>query len=75
MTVRDLIIYNLKNNLENEDIFLDGKIVGFLKIEEAAEKFNVGIPTIMTWIALGRINAIRIGNCYYIDPTSEVEQT
>lgn len=75
MTGRDLIIYILKNNLENEDIFLDGKIVGFLKIEEAAEKFNVGIPTIMMWIAIGLINAVRIGNCYYIDPTSEVEQT
>lgn len=75
MTGRDLIIYILKNNLENEDIFLDGKIVGFLKIEEAAEKFNVEISTIITWIVLGRINAIRIGNCYYIDPTSEVEQT
>lgn len=75
MTGRDFIIYILKNNLENEDIFLDGKIVGFLKIEEAAEKFNVGIPTIMMWIALGLINTVRIGNCYYIDPTSEVEQT
>lgn len=49
MTGRALIIYILENNLENKEIFKDGKIVGFISVSEAASKFNVGVGTVKTW--------------------------
>jgi hypothetical protein len=43
MTGRDLIVYILQNNLENEPVFKDGKFIGFMTEGEAAEKFDVGV--------------------------------
>ena len=45
VTGRDLILYILSNNLEDEEVFKDGKLIGFLTAWEAAEKMNVGIAT------------------------------
>ena len=78
MTGRELILYILTNNLENEPVVKDGKPVGFLTITEAAIKFGVGEATIMTWIALKELTGIRIGNVIYIpdiydDSDDEVE--
>ena len=36
MTGKDLIKYILENDLENEPIVQNGKILGFLSLEEAA---------------------------------------
>lgn len=60
MTGRDLIIYILENNLENE------KLSWFISVEEAAVKFNVGVETIKLWYALGFISGIKIGDTIYI---------
>lgn len=60
MTGRDLIIYILENNLENE------KLSWFISVEEAAVKFNVGVETIKLWYALGFISGIKIGDAIYI---------
>ena len=65
MTGRDLIIYILQNNLENEVIIDDGRIVGLMSVEEAAAKFNVGYFTILTWYAKGMINGITIGKSLF----------
>ena len=43
MTGRELIIYILENDLENEPVFQDDKLIGFLNEREAAVKLNVGI--------------------------------
>ena len=66
MTGRELIIYILENHLEDEEVFNNGSFVGFLTIEEAADKANVGVATIKTLINMGKLKHIRIGNLYFI---------
>ena len=66
MKGRDLIVYILKNGLEDRPVFEDGKFLGFITIEEAAEKMNVGVATINTLIIRGVIECIVIGNAIYI---------
>lgn len=66
MTGRDLIIYILKNNLEDEPVFKDGKILGFLTQEEAALKFGVGPATVELWYKLQMIEGITLGERIYI---------
>lgn len=66
MTGKDLIIYILTNNLENESVFKDGKFIGFLTVNEVAEKMNVGIATVYAWIFQKQIDAVKIYDMYYI---------
>lgn len=61
MTGRDLIIYILQNNLEDEVVLKDGFFVGFMDETEAAAKFGVGVWTIRAWYALGEIDGIASG--------------
>lgn len=70
-TGRDWIIYILANGLENEPIFKDGKLLGFMTEYEAAVKFNVGPATIRVWVTEGYLPSIRIGNMYYIPANAE----
>ncbi len=58
MTGRDLIVYILANNLENEPVFKDGRFIGFITAGEVAEKMNVGIATIWAWVAQGRLEGV-----------------
>lgn len=66
MTGRDLIIYILENNLENEPIFTNSKLLGFITIEEAALKYNVGPATVKLWFDLNVIPGIKLGEEIYI---------
>lgn len=66
MTGRDLIMYILANGLEDEPVFKDGKLIGFMTLEEAAAKHNVGAATMRTWAGLGIIDCVRIGDVIYI---------
>ena len=66
MTGRDLIIYIMENNLEDTPIFENGRLLGFLTIEEVAVKANVGQATVRAWIDQGRIDAVHIYDNYYI---------
>lgn len=61
MTGKDLIIYILENNLENEPVFKDGKFIGFITMTEAAIKMNVGLATISAWVNDGKLDCINIG--------------
>lgn len=71
MTGRDLIIYILSNNLEDEPIYKNGKILGFMTAMEAAAKFEVGLATIQAWVGLGYLPGIKIGNEVYIPANAE----
>lgn len=73
MTGRDLIIYILENNLENEEVFKDGELLGFMSADLAALKFGVGTSTIKVWIDLNIIPGFKIGNEIYI-PANIVKQ-
>lgn len=66
MTGRDLIIYILQNGLEDKEVFEDGVFIGFMTEEEAAVKFEVGVPTIRAWHSLGFINGVTIGDTLFI---------
>lgn len=66
MTGRDLIIYILQNNLEDELVFDDGVFLGFMNEMEAAIKFDVGVATIRTWYELGMLKGIKLGGTLYI---------
>ena len=67
MTGKELIIYILKNDLENEEVFSDGFFVGMMDEKEAAIKFGVGVATIHTWYQIGVLTGINIeGNLYFL---------
>ncbi len=66
MTGRDLIVYILENNLEDEPVFKDGVLLGFMSIGKAAEKFNVGKSTVEIWIRLGQLKGVKVGNTFLI---------
>ena len=66
MTGRDLIIYILENHLENEPIYDNGKVLGFITPMEAAAKFGVGLETVLVWIHQGSLDFVRIGDRLYI---------
>ena len=66
MTGRDLIIYILKNGLEDKPVFEDGKFIGFVTAEEAGLKKQVGPATIQAWADLGFMEGITVKPGNYI---------
>ena len=72
MTGRELIIYILENNLEDDVIFEDGKPRGFLTVTEMAAKMNVGRTTIRLYIERGWLKAVRVGDSYYIPENTKL---
>jgi hypothetical protein len=70
MTGKDLIIYILENDLENEQVFKDGELLGFMSVDLAALKFGVGTTTIKVWADLNIIPYIKIGDTIYIPANS-----
>lgn len=78
MTGKELIIYILKNDLENVEVFSDGFFTGMMNAEEAAMKFEVGTATIHAWYQLGVLPGIRIeDNLYFLkdvkDPRIKIQ--
>jgi hypothetical protein len=73
MTGRDLIVYILANGLEDEPIYGDGKLLGFINPIEAAAKFNVASPTIYIWVDLGMLDGVWIGDTLYIPAKAELK--
>lgn len=65
MTGKDLIIYILQNNLEDEVIIKDEIFVWLMTEEEAAAKFGVGVATIKAWHIYGMLNGVKIGDRVY----------
>lgn len=60
MSGKELILYILLNDLEDEPIDKDGVLTGFITIEEAACKRGVGVATVEAWISTGSIHAVKI---------------
>lgn len=71
MNGKELIVYILRNNLESEPVFKDGKFIGFITEAEAAEKMNVGVATIRVWINQDIIEGIRIGDTIFVPANFE----
>lgn len=74
MTGKDLIIYILENNLENEPVFQHGKFIGFVSAGEVAEKLNVGIATVYVWVYQKRLEGIFVGGALYIPADYELKE-
>ena len=75
MTGRELIVYILQNNLEDEPIFKDNKVTGFMTVAEVAEKMDVGAATVLTWLNLGYMKCIVLGDKIYIPINSNLNKT
>lgn len=60
MTGKELIIYILENNLENETV------LNVMTVDEAAVKYEVGVETIKAWCKLGVIPSIKLNEEFYI---------
>lgn len=71
MTGRELIVYILENNLEDEQVIVDGEILGFMTIDQAAAKFEVGKGTITAWVTLAQIEYAIINGQIYIPRNAE----
>lgn len=65
MTGKELIIYILQNNLEDEIVIKDGIFVWLMNEEEAAAKFNVGVATVKAWYVCGMLSGTKIGDHLY----------
>lgn len=59
MTGKELIIYILENNLENEDVFKNGKFVGYVTVSEAAVKLEAGIGTVRALMLLDKLRGVK----------------
>ena len=66
MTGRELILYILSNGLEDEEVFKDGKFIGFLTAGEAAAKMNVGVATIYVLVSQQKLSGVLVGDTLYI---------
>lgn len=74
MTGRDWIIYILKNNLEDEPLFKDGKLIGFIKASEFAERWDVGVETVRLWVTLEYVDGLFIYDELYIPHNAEIRE-
>lgn len=71
MTGRDLIIYILQNGLEDEPVYENGKLLGFMNEMEAAIKFGVTTATIRAWVSMKMLDGVWIGHSLYIPANAE----
>jgi hypothetical protein len=72
MTGRDLIIYILEHNLEDEEVLKNGIFVGFISEDELAVKFEVGVSTIRAWHALDMIEGVNLnGTLYFLNGVTD----
>ena len=74
MTGKELILYILNNNLENEPVFKDGKFLGFLSAREFAVKINFGEETVKSLFDMGCIDGVLIYDELYIPYNAVVRE-
>ena len=65
MTGRELIIYILENNLEEQLVYENGKILGLLDTYDVAAKLGVGPATVNAHIDMGNLQNIKLGGRTY----------
>lgn len=65
MTGKELILYILENDLENEDVIKDGVFIWLMDEKEAAVKFGVGVAAIRLWYIYGLLDGAKIGDHLY----------
>lgn len=66
MTGRELIIFILVHHLEDEVLFEDGKIPGYLTVEEAAIKIGTGVETVKALYKREALKGFKLGDTIFI---------
>lgn len=66
MTGKELIVYILQNNLENEEVFKDGNILGYVPVPKAAVEMGMGEAAVRALISLGAVSRIKINDVEYV---------
>lgn len=73
MTGKELIMYILKNDLVDKDLF-SGDIAAsqlFITPTEAAVKWHTGVSTVKALMELGKVKGLKIGDQYYVLATEK----
>lgn len=65
MTGKELILYILQNNLEDEIVIKDGMFIWLMSEDEAAAKFGVGVSTVRAWYTCKMLSGTKIGDRLY----------
>ena len=73
MTGRELIVCILENNLEDQEVFRDGKIIGYVTVDEAALFLEVGRATVTTWINIGLLDKCIVVDGDYLIPIKSLK--
>ena len=66
MTGRELIIFILDRHLEDTVLFEDGKIPGYLTVEEAAIKIGTGVETVKALYKREALKGFTLGDTIFI---------
>lgn len=66
MTGRDLILYILQNNLEDEPVFKNGRFIGFVTPTDVALSNCVGRATVYAWLQQEAIPSVAVMEGIYI---------
>ena len=66
MTGRELIIFILDHHLEDTVLFEDGKIPGYLTVEEAAIKIGTGVETVKALYKRRALKGFKLGDTIFI---------
>lgn len=66
MTGKELIIYILENDLEDEELLSGGLKPLFMTAEHAAVRWDCGAATVKAMIDMGRVRGIKLGNEYFV---------
>ena len=73
MTCKELILYILANDLENELVFNNGKFVGFMTVDEVALELNIGIAAVCALVEREVLDHICIDTTLFI-PAHSIEE-
>lgn len=74
MTCRELIMYIIANELENELVFDHGRFVGFMTVDEAAVKLDIGVAAVCALVEEQMLDHISVGRTLFIPANFKVER-
>ena len=73
VTCKELILYILANDLEDELVFNNGTFVGFMTVDEVALKLNIGVAAVCALIEREVLDHICIDTTVFV-PTNLIEE-
>lgn len=74
VTGKELILYILANDLENDPVFDHGRFVGFMTVDEVALKLNIGVAAVCALIEREVLDHICVGTAMFVPANFELER-